>query len=148
MNLKAFKMIAPAIDKEIEAVFAKFDLKVGKRSATINEVEGTVSFRLTLVDKNLKDEKGNASTPEAERYKKNAVYFGLKPEWLGQTFKVGPKSYKITGLRAGRTSKPVLCEIDGKGSFILSAEVVRQRFGMPAERSLDELRQAALASCD
>lgn len=145
MDLKQFKRIAPAIDKEVEAVFAKYGMKVGKRSATINALEGTVSFRLTLVDANLKDASGNATTPEALRFSQNAQYMGMKAEWLGQTFAVGSKTYKVVGLRAGRTSKPVLVEIDGQPNYILSVDSVRRGFGLPAERSLAELRAAAYA---
>lgn len=134
MELKQFKVIAPRIDAEVAAVFEKYGLKVGKRSATIDSLEGTVSFRLTLIDTNLKDASGNATTPEAARFAKNADYIGLKAEMLGQTFKNGAKTHTVVGLRSGRSAKPVLVSIDGKpGNYVMSVDAVRRAFGLPSE---------------
>lgn len=144
MNLNQFRAVAPTIDKEIAAVFEKFGLKVGKRSATVDETTGTVNFRLALVDTNLKDKSGNATTPEAERYKTQAHYLGLDPAWLGQTFKRGNKTCKVVGLRAGRTMKPVFVEIDGKSNYIFDVATIRAAFGKPKDVSIDELRQIAV----
>lgn len=141
MNLQTFKRIAPGLDKEIAAVAEKYGLKAGKRRATVDELSGTISYRLELVDVNLKDATGATTTPEAERFKLNAAYVGLKPEWLGQTFERGGRKYKIVGMRGGRTVKSILVERDGK-NFILEPKDVRRAYGLPAEQSLEEMNAA------
>lgn len=145
MKLEAFRLIAPQIDKEVEAVFAKFGLKVDKRSASVDSLNGTVSFRLSLVDTNLKDKDGNATTPDAQFYRNNCTYIGLKPEWLNQEFKLGGRPAKLVGLKNRRSPFCVCVEIGGSIK-LYKTDAIRQAFGMPRERSLDELRAAALAS--
>src|SRR5262245_48177266 len=128
MNLSQYRAIANQMDREIEAVVNKYGFKFGKRGATVDEFAGTVSYRLTLIDQNLKDANGQPTTPEAISYRQTGPYIGLKAEWLNKPFKFNGKDAKITGLRSGRSSKPVLFEIAGK-TYVTTVDAVRRAHG-------------------
>jgi hypothetical protein len=125
MDLQAFKAIAPKLDAELDAVFQRYGLKTFKRSASIDSINGQVHFRLVLNDTNLKDAAGNATTPEAEFFKKMAAYYDLKPEWLGRTFKLHGKTFTVKGLRSGRAKKTVMIEGDGGKRYVIEPSVVK-----------------------
>jgi len=139
MNLQNYRKIAAAMDDEIAAVVKKYGFKFGKRGATVDEFAGTVSYRVTLIDVNLTDSNGQQTTPEAVCYTQTGPYMGLKAEWLNKPFKFNGKDAKITGLRSGRSSKPVLFEIAGK-TYVTTVDAVRRAHGeKPWNGNLAEL---------
>jgi hypothetical protein len=124
VKLSEYRTIAPAINKELEELFKRHGLKMGKLGASIEEHTGTVRYSITCGDMNLKDASGNATSPEAERFKLHAHLFGMKPEWLGNSFTMRGAKYTIAGLKSGRSSKCVILEKDDKRYVMTPEDVV------------------------
>lgn len=110
MMLAAYKKISKALYADLDAVYAKHGFEVSKMSAGVDEFAGTVRLTVTLADSNLKDKSGAPTTPEAERFKHCASMLGMKPEWLGRTFRFGlsAESYTLLGMREGRSEKCIV----------------------------------------
>ena len=53
--------------------------------------------------------------------------FGLKEDWLGQTFAHGGEEYKIVGLNRRARKNPVIVELRGK-TYTISASLIRNSF--------------------
>ena len=71
------------------------------------------------------DESGTVVTEEAEDFKRYAELYGLKPEWLGESFTYSsvrqggtPETYKIIGLKARARKRQILTE-DGNGKRVV-----------------------------
>lgn len=122
MRLSEYKAFSAKMYLDLEVVFKAYGLKVGKLSAAIDEHAGTVRLSVTLNDAMLKDAGGNATTPEAERYKRLAQMFGCKPEWLGRTSRQG---YKLLGMKDTRSAKCMLIQRDGRTYVATSIDVAK-----------------------
>ncbi len=144
MKLEAYRIISKPLYAELEAVYAKFGLNVGKLSASVNEEYGTINLRIELKDANLTDRKGEATTPERERFKQYHGLYALKAEWLGQTIRIGREDYVIAGLRGGKAVKQVVIMKGDRPYFIAAPEVVRF-FAMKAARAAQTAQTAGAA---
>ena len=134
INLAQYRKIAEALNRDLEATFAKHGLKMGKLSAGIDDFAGTVRYTITASDANLKDKDGNATTPEAQHFKRMAELCGLKPEWFGLPFKNGTRDAKIVGMRLGKSAKSILFEMDGK-TFVMTPEEAKMRIEWTLKKS-------------
>ena len=79
-------------------------------------------FKLNI---SASDESGTVVTEEAEDFKRYAELYGLKPEWLGESFTYSsvrqgstPETYKIIGLKARARKRQILTE-DGNGKRVV-----------------------------
>jgi hypothetical protein len=135
MKLADYRGIATQVNEELEAVFKKYGFRMGKLSASVAERDGTIRYSITVTDMNLKDESGEQTTAEALRFKNQAVIFGLKPEWLGQTVNMGGKDFTVAGLKGGRAEKCVLMTHGGKTYVVRPIQLVQAM-------TLKELRPA------
>jgi hypothetical protein len=97
MKLADYRKISTQINAEITETLKRHELNVTKLRASIVEEIGTIRLTIEAADTNMKDASGNTVTPEAQRYTQYGELYGLKPEWLGRTFKMG-RSH--VGLRA------------------------------------------------
>ncbi len=115
MDLKQLRVISSEIDHQIKKVFAQYGFNVTHRKASMDPDTGQLIWNLKLADINMRDKDGNQTSPEAERYRLFAQMYGLPSDGVGRTFQsYGGKTYKIIGLRGGRTQKSVVAERDGK----------------------------------
>lgn len=129
MDLAKLKIIAPQIDADLDAVFAKYGLKVRQRRVSTDPSSGSVKWSIQTSDTNQRDADGDLTTPEREHFKQFGRLYQLKPEWLDQSITLNSTSYKISGLRANARKNPVcLTRADGK-AFTCSAEQVRRLLG-------------------
>lgn len=70
---------------------------------------------------------GGASAKDvkaASDYTAMAKLFGMKPEWLGQSFKWNGKELRIVGLLPNKRKNNVFVEGTGGGKYIMSPEEV------------------------
>jgi hypothetical protein len=125
MDLTTLRVIAPSIDNDIKDLFAKHGLKVSKRNTTVDSATGSVTWKLTLADINLKDRDGNPTTPEAERWKQYANIYNLPADGVGRTFQWGGRTYTIVGLRDGKSRKSVVAERDSK-TYVFGPDEVKR----------------------
>jgi hypothetical protein len=127
MKLAEFKQISKPLYAELEAVYAKYGLKVAKISTGVEETVGSVRITTQLADANLKDAAGNGTTPELERWKQYAGMYGLNPEWAGQTITMSGRRYTVAGLRNTSGAKCVCLKRDDGKVFVTTAEDVKLR---------------------
>ena len=135
MKLIEYRKISASVNSAIEAALKVNGLKLnGGCRATINEQTGEISIRLTVLDPNHKDASGNSITPEAARWNELASLYGLKPEWLGQSYPNGGRQMKIVGLRKGNVKQPVLLECEGK-NYIVTCEDIQAIFALKEKQT-------------
>jgi hypothetical protein len=74
----------------------------------------------------LRNENGQAETPEREMYKKMAADYKLNPGWLDMPFVFRDKKWSIVGLNPRKYKRPVIvkCHNDGK-KYVFAADSIR-----------------------
>ena len=126
MKLNEYRKIAPAVEADLKATLAKYNLTLRPFGARIDERLGIVRMTLECVDANHKAADGTATTPEAEIYKSHCMIFDLKLEWLNQIFKMSRDEYRIVGMKKGRAEKCILIErVSDKKVYVSTPESVR-----------------------
>lgn len=121
------KLLRGDIDAALQTVAAKHGITLKMGNATyardgsyfLGKVEGGVVRN------------GQAMTKEASAFEQYAEMYGLKDVKLGDTFKAGGISYKITGLKTTRTGKPVMAQKVGTDShYVFTIDAVKRAFGI------------------
>ncbi len=125
MKLVDYKKLAPAINADVTAILAKHGLKLTKLKASIEEGIGTIRYTIVAVDLKMTTDAGDATTSEAEMFKRDAELIGLNPKWLGRSIRSGGVSYVIAGLKNTRSPKCVVMARDGKTYLTTVAEIIR-----------------------
>ncbi len=72
---------------------------------------------------------GEVASKDAEAFKTNAIFFGLKAEDLGREFTYNGKRWTITGCAPRSRKFPILCEDHNGKTFKLPAHAVKQGLG-------------------
>ena len=123
IDRKALQHLRGVIDSALEELSNKhgWGIELKLANGTYN---GTTNghYKLSL---NLIDDSGAVMTEEAEDFKRYAEMYGLKPEWLGESFTYTsytqaskPESYKIVGFKARARKRQILTE-DGNGKRVV-----------------------------
>jgi hypothetical protein len=74
---------------------------------------------------------GEVATREAEAFKRNAHFYGLKPEHLNQTFvDLRGARFKLVGLNVKARTRPFLVEDVSGRSFVAEEAMVLRGFGI------------------
>jgi hypothetical protein len=117
-------MDRPTVRKVREALethLAKLGLKLTA------EVEGaarydsnSVVFKVRLTEKNTDGSSGDSK--EEKDFKAHGFLYGLKPEWLGQSYTEGGKSYTVRGLKAKARVNNVVVETDTGTRYVAPAQ--------------------------
>lgn len=109
--LQHIKTNGKKIDEEIAAIFAKYGIKVAGRSARVDASEGKYTFKIQYAT----TEGVAALNKKAEdNFRFYAKMEGMEPDWFGKSFRMGGKTYKITGFNPKKHKKPVELTSDGK----------------------------------
>jgi len=93
MDLQELKKIAPALDADLKAVFAKHGLTWAGRNASLNPGNGELSYKIKLATT-----AGGTDDIVRGDFKCFAFMFELKPEWLDATVKMNHENYRVAGL--------------------------------------------------
>lgn len=95
--------------KKIEAALAEigqnYNVTFNVGRITYSSTDSTASARLKFETKT--DGSGAVVDRAAQAWVKNCQYYGLKQEWLNQTFKAKADEYKIVGLQLNKRRFPV-----------------------------------------
>jgi hypothetical protein len=126
MNLSQYRAIAPALNADLRAAFEKHGLKVAKINAAVDEIVGTVTVRLQLADMCLTDASGEATTPERQRWHRDAAMFGLDVGLLDQPIRLNGRLYIVKGLLSIQSEKCVSILRDDGKSFRCTAKDLRR----------------------
>jgi len=122
-NLRHFRV------EFVEAMVAleeKYGLKIELGNITYdnNEFRG----RLTCSDtSNLEKGQSPRDKKLEEDYKNHCQVFGLKPEWLGQTFISNGEKMTIVGLKTRASKRPVVVNNENGGGYVFPADSVKLR---------------------
>ena len=101
----------------------KYGLVLDRKGRTYHHDALPVMFQM-LVKKT--DEDGNVITADGKAFIEQAVFYGLKPEDLGQEFTSRGKKFRITGLKPRSRKYPVLAEEVATGkTYKFPAEAVK-----------------------
>jgi hypothetical protein len=111
--------IRAEIEAAARAVAAKHGLAFLKSRGVYGE-------RLELkLEFGAKAEDGSVVTPESTAFTRYASMYGMKPEWLGRTFRAnGGIEYTIVGLNMRARKRPVQVRAKDGGRFVFPAESV------------------------
>lgn len=86
------KLLRDKLQKRLEELEVGLSIHVG--NATFTEYNVTFKVECAVIGKN-----GEVLNKEAESFKTNALFYGLKPDDLGKIFYFGGKNYTIVGLK-------------------------------------------------
>ncbi len=98
------------------------------------------AFKVTL-EGNVSGGSESFGARDAAAYRDFAASYGLKPEFLNQTFECRGRSFRLVGLRYGRAPKNifVVADVQTGKEFVTSLKVVRagfaSRIGSPSTDS-------------
>jgi len=135
MKLAAYRQIADPMNVELKAVFAKYGFDTRRLSAKIDESLGIVRMTLELGDVNHTNESGEKVSPDAAYYLEHCKLWGssseLKPEWLNETFRMGGRTYTLTGMKRAGKKTMLITRDDGK-VFVMDVESIALHFNAKA----------------
>ena len=119
-NRQNLKALHADINEACRAIAKKhgihYDAKGGGRYSS-DTFTAKVEF-ITIPDSGVIEDK----TEKA--YKQNAVYYGLKPEWLHKKVRYGGELWEIVGLKTTSRKYPVLMKnINGKVYKFVASDV-------------------------
>ena len=118
--LETMRKLNPTLQAEVAAIFKKHGLDAKFGRGTFGESAGEIKLQVSVAGTSL----------AAEEYKRSAIYFGLKPEWLGKTFTHGGKNIVVKGLQPTKRKYPVEVSVNGK-NMLYTVDGVRAGFGEP-----------------
>jgi hypothetical protein len=84
----------------------------------------SVNFSLMAIEVGEKGE-----DPAKVLYQQDCTVFGLRPEWFGETFRIGIKAFTICGLKPQNRKYPVLAKGSTGSVYKFEASRVRQLLG-------------------
>jgi hypothetical protein len=120
LDKQFLKELRDDIDAALAPLGAKHGLSLKAGNAAFSET--TATFKLQVC---LKTSSGEAITQERQNYIAYADTYGLKPEWLDQTFSSESRVFKIVGLLPRRSKNPVLCRTENGKEYVFSVELVK-----------------------
>lgn len=137
MTLIELKNLNKTLLPELEALFARHDLKMGKTSSLNDALGGSIKFTITVQDTKAVGSDGKPASPYRRDWLEMASFmmdaYKLDPDWLDRVFEAnGGKTYTITGLKVGRGEPKVVCESGGKAwLFPCDSVSLRMRAAAP-----------------
>jgi len=105
--------IRPEITKALEPLAIKYGIGIDATSGVYGGLEGSIKVVLSSTNEVGDDRR-------AWEYKKYAEDFGMKAEWLNQSFYMRPHNYTIIGLDMGRKKNKLVIRRDSDGKILVS----------------------------
>ncbi len=122
IDRKALQYLRGVIDSALDELSNEqgWGIKLQLGNGSYSGSNGHFKLNISAID-----ESGTVVTEEAEDFKRYAELYGLKPEWLGESFTYtsvkrgsSPETYKIIGLKARARKRQILTE-DGNGRRVV-----------------------------
>jgi hypothetical protein len=106
------------LKKEIEAALSDALSKFGLKGELGNIKYESTQFNVDVV----------VSTPAhaGKQFAENAIRWGLKPEWFGQSFTYRGEMYTITGINPRRRKYPVIARSETGTTIGFHGETIRR----------------------
>lgn len=122
MNMHELKRIAPALDAELKAVFARHGLNWHTRSAKLAEQTGEMTYKIQLRAPTVSGE-----SPELITLKRDARMIGFDPAWAGRSFTLHGRTFVLEGINWAKKRYPIMASSAGR-RYKLTVEDVRRAF--------------------
>ncbi len=104
------RLLREEIDAALKPIGEKFKLAISWEKASFSPQNATIKLQASVLN-----EEGIAETQTRSDFKKYAIMFGLKPEWLDKSFSdFSGHVYVISGLSMRSRKAPVIGESRGK----------------------------------
>ena len=117
------KQLSDAIMANLAPLETQFGVKIAYKGGRFSASNVTFKVEASIVGAS-----GEVMSAEREAYKHSAFFYGLKPEWLNQSFSFAGNTYTIDGLKTRCHKSPVMViRKDGK-RFKMSARMVVDAF--------------------
>ena len=122
IDRKALQYLRGVIDSALDELSNEqgWGIKLQLGNGSYSGSNGHFKLNISAID-----ESGTVVTEEAEDFKRYAELYGLKPEWLGESFTYSSvrqgstlETYKIIGLKARARKRQILTE-DGNGKRVV-----------------------------
>lgn len=105
----------------LDEVAKKHGVAFSNRGGNFSAENLTIRLEAAVVNPD-----GTVSTRNAKTFEGLAPMYGLKPEWLNQTFVSGGNEFTIIGLNTRRSKNPVECrKTSNQKIYIFRAETVK-----------------------
>lgn len=119
MNKQRAKEIQIAVERELEGLAARLGVAIKLKGGTFGPSH--VLLRLEVAEIS---ESGEVQSSEALTFTRYAALYGMRPEWLGQTYRAhGDVMYRVTGLVPSRRKYPVTVVNVRTGAPLKTTEV-------------------------
>ena len=114
IDRKALQYLRGVIDSALDELSNEqgWGIKLQLGNGSYSGSNGHFKLNISAID-----ESGTVVTEEAEDFKRYAELYGLKPEWLGESFTYSsvrqggtPETYKIVGFKARARKRQILTE--------------------------------------
>lgn len=139
-NREAIRALRDELNAALQGVGEKHGLKIEAGKCTMSTHHCRFHLEVSMVDASS----GQVHNRESEDYTHYARRFNLNPDWLGKSFTVRGRSYKIIGLKPRAGTRPVIADSGGK-QYVFPATMVRSAFGSTAIPSGQQIADEALA---
>jgi hypothetical protein len=121
------KVLRVEIDEALAALGTKHGLVFHAGSATYQPDGTCATYKLELA---VVGDDGVVATKEAAAFRDLAgVFYGLKSEDLGRTFVSNGKTFKLTGMSAGRVKMPIQgMDVETGKTYKFAVELIKRKF--------------------
>ena len=120
------RLLGDKIEEALQAVAKEYGVAIKRGNGTFEPSNFTMKIECSVVVD------GNVVTKEAEHFKRYATFYGMKPEDLGKTIRVGRDIYEITGMRLKAHKYPILGKRPDGRTFYLPLSSVKPALGYKA----------------
>lgn len=123
-NLETLRVEIGLALKDIEN---RYGIVIKTGGVRYNSASANVKIEIATVASN-----GEVIDTEAAALRRNIINLGLLPEHLEKTLSIGGKTFKLSGYKKARRSKPfsLRCNEDGK-TYVAADIQVRAALGLP-----------------
>lgn len=125
LNRETLRLLRPQIEAALAELGTTHGIKFMVGGGKYDPDMTTTTLKLELAVTNGRAEVSPVIVKAERAWRECAQLYGLKPEWLGKSFRIGQdKGYTILGLEPSRTKFPVLVRTQAGKEVLLKASDV------------------------
>ena len=114
------RLLASEIEAAVQAVATKHGVQIKAKGGSFTDTSYTMKLEVAVLG-----DGGVAVTQERTSFLRLAGLYGMKPEWIDQSFVHGRDKFIIVGLNTRKSKRPVLCKSTANGkTYIFEATTV------------------------
>src|SRR6185503_3693659 len=114
------RVISEDMMEAIKSVALKHRVQFNYKGGSYSSTSATYRIEAAIIGAG-----GVAEIRERRDYKRYAEGYGLKLEWLDQTFMQGTKKFTIVGLSTRKSKNPILCKNEVDKTYVFPVYLVK-----------------------